>query len=104
MRLNLVWNPAICSSENGKYVRGISEDLVSTCDEIMYATKSISTKNVPTKTLSTKSISKYFYILLTFFIALFIAVRIYRYFIKHQAKEKHLLSYHFRTKRLKEVL
>ena len=51
MRLNLVWNPAICSSENGKYVRGISEDLVSTCDEIMYATKSISTKNVPTKTL-----------------------------------------------------
>lgn len=56
MRLNLVWNPDICSSENGKYVRSISDDLVITCDEIMYATKSI------------------------------------------------LLSYYFRTKRLKEAL
>ena len=61
MRLNLVWNPDICSSENRKYVRSISDDLVTTCDEIIYATKNISTKNVPTKTLSTNYFKKFLY-------------------------------------------
>ena len=44
-----IWNPATCSCENGKYVRGITDNSVITCDEIIDRTKSNLTKTVPTK-------------------------------------------------------
>ena len=83
-----------------------------TLDEIINTTKGILTrtvspKTVPTKTIPTKSYSKNLDILLTFLlitIALLIALSIYCYFIKYQAKEKHLLSYHITNDILKEIL
>ena len=44
-----LWNPATCSCKNGKYVRGVTDNSVITCDEIIDRTKSILTKTVPTK-------------------------------------------------------
>ena len=44
-----IWNPATNSCKNGKYVRGITDNSVITCDEIINRTKSILTKTVPTK-------------------------------------------------------
>ena len=47
-----------------------------------------------------------FYILLAFFLittALLIAVSIYCYLIKYQAKRKHLLPFHFTNNKLKEI-
>ena len=48
-----------------------------------------------------------FYILLAFLlvtIKLLIAVSIYCYLIKHQAKQEHLLSFHFKIDKLKEII
>ena len=48
-----------------------------------------------------------FYILFAFLlitIALLIAVIIYCYLIKYQAKQKHLLSFHFTDNQLKETM
>ena len=48
-----------------------------------------------------------FYILLAFLlftIALLIAVSIYYYLIKYQAKQKHLLPFHFTNNELKEII
>ena len=101
------WNPTKCSCENGKYARGIGDSVVI-CNEIIEATKIISTKTIPaksasTKTIPTKSISINFYILLAFLlitIALLISISIY--LIKHQSKQKHLLPFHS-TNKLKEI-
>ena len=41
-------NPATCSCENGKYLEGIIEDSLITCDETIEETKAIPTKTVPT--------------------------------------------------------
>ena len=63
------------------------------------------TKTVPTKVVLTKCTSTNFYFLLAFLlvtIALLIAVSIYCYLIKHQAKEKLLLPCHYTTNDLKE--
>ena len=51
------WNPATCSSENGKYAGSISGDSVVICDKIIEETKVTSTKFIPTKSTSTKTIS-----------------------------------------------
>ena len=48
-----------------------------------------------------------FYTLLAFLlitIALLIAVSIYFYLIKYQAKQKHLLPFHFTNNELKEII
>ena len=48
-----------------------------------------------------------FYILLAFLlitIDLLIAVSIYCYLIKYQAKQKHLLPFHFANNELKEIM
>ena len=89
----------MCSYDNGKYVGSITDDSVITCDEFIYTAKTILTKTVPTK-----SNSKNVYILLVFLLvttALLIAVSIYCYLIKSQAKEKHLSPYHVTTNELK---
>ena len=64
------------------------------------------TKTVPTKIVPTKSISTNFHILLVFLsisTALSITVGFYCLFIKHQAKQKPLLSYHYTISKLKET-
>ena len=67
------------------------DDSVITCDEIISVDKTnFNEKNIACKTQN-------FYILLDFLlitIALVIAVSIYFYLIKHQAKQKHLLQFH----------
>ena len=56
-----IWNLAICSFKNGKYLASFIDDSVITCDEIIEETKTISTnfnkKNIIYET-------KNFYILL----------------------------------------
>ena len=64
------------------------------------------TKSVPTKNASTQSTSTNFFILLIFSliaIPLLIAVSIYYYLIKYQAKQKYLLLYHESSDKLKEI-
>ena len=38
-----IWNPAIYSCENGKYLASITDDSVIMCDEIKQETKTIPT-------------------------------------------------------------
>ena len=98
-----VWNPSTCNCENGKYLASILDDSVIICDEIIYAEeKTLNEKNITCKTQN-------FYILLTFLlitIVLLIAVSIYRYLIKYQAKQKqkHLLTFQVTNNELKQVL
>ena len=80
-----IWNSDICSFENGKYVGSFIDESLITNDEMIDTTKSILTKTVPMK-----SNLKNFHILLVFLlitIALLIAVIIYCYLRKYQAKE-----------------
>ena len=37
MQKYYIWNPAICSCENGKYLASIIDDSVITCNEIISA-------------------------------------------------------------------
>ena len=46
-----IWNTAICSCENGKYLASIIDDSVITCDAIIEET--VLTKTVPIKTVPT---------------------------------------------------
>ena len=86
-----IWNPALCSFENGRYLVSFMDDSVITCDEIIDAeatsideeAKTVST-NFNEKNISCKI--QNFYILLSFLlitIALLIAVSIYYYLIKY---------------------
>ena len=43
MRKNYIWNRSTCISESGKYLANSIEKSVITCDEIVYATDSVST-------------------------------------------------------------
>ena len=107
---NYIWNPATCRCENGKYVGSIIDDSVIVCDEIIEETKTVlskstSTKTIPTnstltKNVPTKVMSTNIYMLLAFLlitIALLLAVIIYCFFIKHRAKQNHLLPCHYTT-------
>ena len=87
-----------CSCENGKYLVNIMDDSAITCDkveksydeEIKAIPTSCHEKNITCKTHN-------FCILLAFLlttITLLIAVSIYCYLIKYQAKQKHLLQFH----------
>ena len=111
-----VWNPATCNCENGKYLASIMDDSAITCDEIIESydedakaklhdeTKSILTNfNEKKATCKTQN----FYVLLAFLlitIALLIAISIYCYLIKNRAKQKHLLPFHFKNDKLKEII
>ena len=78
-----IWNSAICSCENDKYVGSIDDSVIS-CDEIIEeiktvltkstSTESPSTKTVPAKTVLTKSTFTNFYILLIFLVLLQISI------------------------------
>ena len=92
-----VWNPATCNCENGKYLASIMDDSVIIYDEVIKSydeeikiiLTNFNEKNITCKTQN-------FYILLAFLlitITLLIAVSIYCYLIKYQAKQKHLLPF-----------
>ena len=84
------------------------DDSGITCDEIIESYDQ-ETKTILTNFNEKKAICKMqnFYILLAFLlitIVLLIAVTIYCYLIKYQAKQKHLLPFHDTNKELREVL
>ena len=62
-----IWNPAMCSCKNGKYLSSIIRNSEITFDETIKEIKTVLTKTVPKKTCSNK---KYFNKLL-YFIQLF---------------------------------
>ena len=93
-----VSNPATCNCENGKYLASIIDDSAIMCDVIIEET-------VPINLNENKTNCKMqnFYILLAFLlitIALLIAVSIYCYLIKYQAKPKDLLRFHLTNSEL----
>ena len=78
------------------------------CDEVIVSYYE-ETKTIPTNFKGKKETCKMqiFYIVLVFLlisIALLIAVSIYCYMIKYQAKQKHLLPFHDTNNELREVL
>ena len=80
-----------------------------TCDEIVKADVEAKLYDEETKTIPKQIIceTKSFYILLALLlitIALLIAVSIYCYLIKYEAKQKHLLPFCVINNELKEVL
>ena len=82
-----VWNPATCNYENGKYLASIMDKII--CDKMINTEETnFNQKNIAGKTQN-------FNIVLTFLlitITLLIAVSIYCYLIKYQAKS--LLPFH----------
>ena len=106
-----VWNPATCSCENRKYFASIMDDSVIICDKVIDAkakSNDEETKAVPTnfnkKYITCKTQNCYISLAFLFItIALLIAVSIYCYLKTNQAKQKHLLPYHF-TNKLKEIM
>ena len=38
-----IWNPAICSCDNGEYLPSIIDDSMISCDEIVKETKTVTT-------------------------------------------------------------
>ena len=82
-----VWNPATCNCENGKYLAGIMDNIIS--DEI------IEVKETNFNEKNTACKAQNFYILFAFLlitIVLLIGISIYFYLIKHRGK--HLLAFH----------
>ena len=91
-----VWNPAKYNCESGKYLASIMHDSTIICNELikLYEEKM---KIIPSHSHDKKITCKtqIFYIMLAFLlitVSLLIAVRIYCYMIKYQAK--HLLIFH----------
>ena len=85
-----IWNPAICSCQNGKYLASIIDDSVIMRDKIINAEKNTVTTNFNEKNAICKI--KVYYFLLAFFlmtILLLIAASIYCYL-----KQKHLLPHY----------
>ena len=91
-----VWNPALCSCENGKYLASIIDDSMVTCQEVMKSYEE-EIKTIPTNFNENKVTCKTqrFYILLTLLlitIALLIAISIYCYMIKYPTNN--FLTFH----------
>ena len=99
----MIWNPATCSCENGKYLASIMNDSVITCDEIIEEPKTVPT-NFNEKNATCKTKKLYFTCLFINYIALMIAVSIYYYLIKYRAKQKHLLPYYTTNNKLKNFV
>ena len=96
---NYIWNPSTCICE---YLASIMDDSAIICDEIIKETAPTNS-NENEATCKTQN----FYILLAFLVittALLIAVSIYRYLIKHRAKQKHLLPFQNTNNELKHPL
>ena len=108
-----VWNLAICSCGNEKYLASVMDDSAIICDEVRDAdaeaeSNDRETKTVPINFDEKKSTCKIqnFYILFAFLLitrALVVAVNIYCDLIKYQAKQKHL-PFQFTNTELKEVI
>ena len=87
--IDYIWNPAICSCKNGKYLASIIDNIdntVVTYDEIIEETKTVTT-NFHKKAIICE---KKLYILLAFLfitIALLITVSNYCYLIKYEPKK-----------------
>ena len=93
-------DPVSCTCKNGKYLASITDDSITTCDEIINGTVSANFNEKTNRNMQN------FYILLKFSlitIELLIAVSIYCYLIKYQAK-KHLLPFHISNNKLKQVI
>ena len=106
-----IWNPAIWSYENDKYLANIVYDSVITCDKIIDAgAKSYDEERKTIPNFNEKKVAwktQNFYILLAFSlitIALLIVVSSYCYLIKYRAKENNLLTFHIINNKLKEVI
>ena len=84
------------SWKNGKYLASIMDNSVIMRNEVTDSYDE-ETKTIPTNFNGKKEIC-----LIT--IALLIAVSIYYYLIKYQAKQKHLLPFHDTNNELKKVL
>ena len=73
-----IWNPAICSCKNGKYLASITDDSAITCNEIIEERKTVATILNEKKMQSVKHKT---FLLIT--IVLLIAVSTYCYLVKH---------------------
>ena len=60
-----IWNPAICSCKNGKYLASVIDDSGIACDEIIDTTKTLPT-NINVKKIICET--KIFYYFTQFFI------------------------------------
>ena len=84
-----VMNPATCNCENGEYLASDMDKII--CDEIIDVKETnFNEQNITCKTQSFNILL----VLLLIAITLLIAVSIYCYLIKYQAKQKHLLPFH----------
>ena len=93
-----VSNPATCTCENGKYLASIMDDSVIICDEVIESydeeIKTITT-NFDEKNIICRAQNLYILVFVSLIITtLLIAVSIYCYLIKYQAKQKDLLPFH----------
>ena len=80
------------------------DDSAITCDEIIESYNEETNFNEKKAACKTQNLSVLLALLLIT-IALLIAVSIiYCYLIKYQAKQKHLLSFHFTNNKLKEII
>ena len=103
MQKNYIWNSAACSCKNDKYLKSITNDSVTTCNENIDTTKTVPANFIEKKVACE---TKNFYILLIFLliaIALLIAVSIYYYLVQHWTKQKHLWQYHVTIVKFKEI-
>ena len=97
-----VWNPATCNCENGKYLASIMDDSDIIFDEV----KEADAESNDETNFNEKATCKMqnFYILFAFLsitIAFLIAVSIYCYLTKYQAKQ--LLPFHYTKKSYKKI-
>ena len=89
------WNPATCSSENGKYVGNIIGDSIVIWEEIIDTAQPIPTKSTSRKTVPRKGTLRIFYILLTFLlVAIALLTALIIYLIKNWSKRKYFILYH----------
>ena len=92
-----IWNPSTCSCKNEKYLANIIDNSVITCDELIDADGepyNEETKTIP-KCFNEKKVSCKTQNL---------AVSMYCYLIRYQAKQKHLLQFHVTNKELRGIM
>ena len=93
-----IWNPAICSCKNGKYLESIMDDSAITCGEVIEKTKIVPTNfNEKICKNNNQQNTKFLYFTCLFinYHTLLVTVSIYCYLVKYRAKQKNY--YHFTT-------
>ena len=105
---DFAWNPASCNCEKSKYLASIMDDSAIVCDEIIESYLKLSPKEDEKETKFDEKIAtckmQNLCILLAFLlinIALLIAGSIYCYLVKYREKQNHLLTFHFKSGKLK---